>query len=90
MAELTQTKDVVRAVVTAIREAQRIAADGVQPSEITAGLAPGELKDALDSAIDGANQVQGELESVAAGDWRAAADLLAYIAEQVQTLRAVA
>lgn len=86
MTELTQTKEVCGAVFEVLRTAQQIREGGVQAHEITDGLADGPIKDALNKAIEGADLVGPELRSVAAGDWRAGADLFAYLAEQAQTL----
>lgn len=86
MTELVQTKEVFSFVFVAVREAQRIREGGVQAHEITDGLAPGPFKDALDAAIDRIDLVGPELRTVAAGDWRAGADLLGYLNEEIQKM----
>lgn len=83
MAELTQTRDVAHFMGVAILEGRRIAKGGVEPSEITEGLADGPFKDALNAAIAGADQVDDELAPIQEGNLQVLGELVKIIVSEV-------
>lgn len=86
MAELTQTQEVVHAVALGIQDARRLGRDGVQPTEITDRMAPGPLKDAVNAAIAGAEQVEAELAPIQEGNLGAIAELAQIVFSEMITV----